>query len=284
MGRLRESIGEETLQQVFQLSFSLVHQLGEHVATEYWSTCKDIEYWRRVADAGDWEAYYITYFQQGPGKLYRHVLSLLSGHSGVNYSSQGSSSSAMTLLTRVLAIRKIIVMKASLTRLARLLALLQAVGEELKGVFSRTLTANSGTDCQPVQESSQGMPRGLGSLLRRSLSITAPPLPPTQSCFALVPPMEESNPSGADGDPEVAMASKELTRAFLSLLRVMEVLHYHSHKEDVADRLSEVWSGEGEYFQVPLVTMLDKARGAARLFEIKFRSRVGQVLSYDSVS
>ena len=78
--------------QVFLQCFSLLHVLGEHVAVEYWSTCKDIEYWRRVAEAGDWEAYYITYFQQGPVKLYQHMLSLLSGHRGVNYSSQGLSS------------------------------------------------------------------------------------------------------------------------------------------------------------------------------------------------
>ena len=100
MGRLRETLADETLMQVFQQSFSLLHLLGEHVAVEYWSTCKDIEYWRRVAEAGDWEAYYITYFQQGPVKLYHHLLSLLTGHRGVNYSSQGQSSET-TLCTFV---------------------------------------------------------------------------------------------------------------------------------------------------------------------------------------
>ena len=93
--RLKEEVKDEALLRILTSSFTLLQVLSTQIANEYWSVSKDIAYWRRVAAAGPWEAYYITYYNQGPRKLCEHLYALLlhqeeSVINNINYSNEGT--------------------------------------------------------------------------------------------------------------------------------------------------------------------------------------------------
>jgi hypothetical protein len=91
--RLREILSDDdVVYKILYNCMSLLELISIHIATERWSISKDLDYWRRVAEAGDWEAYYITYYNQGPLKLYEHICSLYQqsqGGASVTYSKEG---------------------------------------------------------------------------------------------------------------------------------------------------------------------------------------------------
>ena len=194
-------------------------------------------------------------------------------------------------------------MKAWLTRLARVLTHLQAVSEQLKGVYSGLVGAGVAVpECQSsvAVSPSPGLTRRLGSLLRRSLSLATPAPPSAPSCFEIPRSRSASPKSSArrvslataddlaneaerllphevDSTCELVnrVANSDLCKVVAVLLRMAEVLYYHAQEEDVVEQLSSAWVSDGDVNpELSLETMLDKTKSATKLFEHRFRTRV----------
>lgn len=230
-------------------SYSLLQLVASHVATEYWSICKDIEYWRRVADVGVWEAYYITYFNQGPVKLYQHFISLLFRGDEVDYTNE--------------AHQNIAAMRLSLIKLSRMLTTIAAVADEFKTLLNKAGSSGSLpalSEERPIEASvAKRISQRLGNLLRGSFS-TAPistlhHLPPFSSpsqsprriSQRLLPDSKLTTP-----EPRMTHAQNSLDdlpgRSFLDetnqcfhlLQRLCDVIF--NHNDNFHDRLEDIWT------------------------------------------